>query len=646
VRTPAALVLACALASTLAACGAKTGLRVVPRDASLPDSGYVPPHCLPYRVHVPVGTGAALRAEVDAPTPRTGRYLWSLRSGPPGTRATVSPGAGDAASITPDVAGTYEIEAATPYAGEDGGALVCPVVVEAEAPDSRCPMDPVVEPRRVEIPEGTLQVAFDPAFGAVRSASDPTAGTALLAADAPAEDVAAAVMDLPANDTLEMFATQLEARIAGVLGGAPVLLGRGGATPDGVPLRRSSFRVTTALDATADVARDRVVRDVLQLSPGAPRLGFRPARDFVYEVVTSVRAAERRATVLFAVAPEARFNDPNGATAIRLRDVTNATGLARRERALAFGCQAFVATRTLTADFLWLIDTSSSMDDDQERLGNTAEGFFREMNTAGVDFRVGVVQAGGIGPVDLDSPGFAWIPGSAPDGPRRLAFEVTHRRWRNDARDRLAPYPLPGEAEEPVAAGVLTVTEMERRVTTDRDDARRFRARATRVVFFASDERGTNDDMRFFARDPAHWGATPDARVQRAAQWFRDRGFLTFGLADVFETRRCPNVVNFVPCLTTLNGGAYIPLSTATDAEVSAAFSRIVDAIAGASSEFVLTRLALSSTLRVRLEDRPVPRSRASGFDTDEGGRTLLFRGAMYQPRAGQTVRAAFFAWE
>jgi hypothetical protein len=30
----------------------------------------------------------------------------------------------------------------------------------------------------------------------------------------------------------------------------------------------------------------------------------------------------------------------------------------------------------VTADFLWLVDTSRSMEDDQERLGNTAQRFF------------------------------------------------------------------------------------------------------------------------------------------------------------------------------------------------------------------------------------------------------------------------------
>jgi hypothetical protein len=636
-------VAAAVLAVTLSGCGAKTGLRIWGSDAGWEDGGVPPARCINQRVRVPVGTPAMLHIEVaDAPGPVEG-LNWFVRSGPPGTMSRVMSTGGADATFRPDVAGVFDIAVATPFALEDGGQLICNVAVTADPFDVSCPNDPVIEPARFDIPTSAMQFAFDPTYGDVRSNASPTTG--VLVADAPADDVAALVMDVPTNGaSTEMFASTMEGRIAGLLGATPIFVGRTGTTPDMLAIRRSSFHVRTTIAATADVARDRVARSIAELNPGRPRAGFHATQAFVIEVTTLVRTDEQRATVVVAVAAEDRYADRTSLTAIRVNDIANGTGLARRGRQLDLACHALTTSRTLTADFLWLVDTSSSMDDDQTRIGDTSEQFFREMTAAGVDFRVGVIQAGGLGPLDLNDPGFAWISGSDPNGPRRVAFEVTHRRYHDDPMDRLAPYPLAGGSEEPVGAGVLSIEAMDARAS-DPDDSRRFRARATRAVFFASDEPGTNDDNRSFSRDPMRWGGSPDLRVASIGNWYREHGILAFGLADTFVARACPAVENLIPCVTAFSGGAFIPLHSALDAEISAAISRIVDVIAAAGSEFALPRTPVSSSLRVRIDDRSVPRSRASGFDTDDTGRTVLFHGATYQPRVGQTVRAAFFTW-
>ncbi len=629
-------------------CGSKTGLRIYGADIVWTDA-YSPaePRCLDVRVRTQVARATDLRVAIDGAASRMTGYGWSLRNGPVGTRALLDAPGGESARFTPDAPGAYDIGVGTPFAVADGGTLTCVIHVDADPVDPNCPGDPIVLPRIALVPGSTMQFAFDPAFGAVRAVSGDggPASVSMIAADDPDADVAIAVIDMPATTDLESFARDIETRVQQILGATPVLVGRTGTIPEGTPYRRSTYRVATAAPTTADVARDRVARELLMLNPGTPRAGYRASSRFVVEVGASVRAVERRATVLFAVAREDRFDDPAQPTGSRLRDVTNATALAPRGRTLELVCRAVPTTRTVSADFLWLVDTSGSMTDDQERLGNAAERFFREMNSAGIDFRVGVVQAGSRSPIDLDSPGYEWISGADPNGPRQLAYTVTFRRYRDEPADRASPYPLAGGSEEPLAAGVLTTEGMERRAMTDPDDRRRFRAGATRVALFVTDEVGANDDLRYFAIDASRWGLTFEQRIQRVADWYRTHGFLTFALADVYSTTRCPTAENFIPCLVTLNGGAFIPIRTALDSEIASGLSQIADAIAAAASEFTLPQTPLSATVRIRLDDTPVPRSRANGFDLDDTGRTVVFRGNTFRPRRGQRVRGAYFTW-
>lgn len=632
-------------------CGARTGLRVdrgvAPVDAGAPED--VPPlvpTCRPTRVRTRVGADVALRAVVDQVSqPMPSGYTWAFRTQPRFSQATLASTGADWANFVADREGTYEVSVSTPYRLDERQNLRCDITVVADPADPLCPSYSLEEPIVVTLPQGALQFAFEPGWSTPRINAGAGSG-GIVVSDAPGDDVAALVGDFAPRTgvDLDTLAGEYETRVSASVGAVPVLVGRRGRTADGITVRRSSFRLS-ARATTATVLRDRLAHDVFGLNPGPAREGFSAATSFVIEVTTALDPSSGQGAVLIAAAPEARFDDVQRATAVRLQDVSNGTGLVRAGAALDVTCRRIMATRNVTADFLWLVDTSRSMEDDQERLGNTAERFFREMNTAGIDFRVGVVQAGSaaMGP-DLDDPGFAFISGRDPNGARRLAYEVTYQRFRSETADDRQPYPLEGGEEEPLAAGVVTAQALNRRAS-DPADARRWRPGATRVMFFVTDEAGTNDDVRYFALDRARWGALREDRVRGVTRWFADEGYLTFAMANVFVRQPCPSLENFVTCVSLGNGGAYIPLSSATDAEVASGLGRIVDAVAGAASEFALDQMPVSSTLRVRVDDTLVPRSRADGFDYDDAARSLVFRGASYRPRTGQAVRAAYFFW-
>jgi hypothetical protein len=60
---------------------------------------------------------------------------------------------------------------------------------------------------------------------------------------------------------------------------------------------------------------------------------------------------------------------------------------------------------------------------------------------------------------------------------------------------------------------------------------------------------------------------------------------------------------------------------------------RIVAAVIGATSPYRLERPAITSTLKVRVRGREVPRSRRDGFDYDPSANSVVFFGATHRPR-------------
>jgi tetratricopeptide (TPR) repeat protein len=306
------------MAALLAAgCGARTGLRVDPPppvDASV-DAPLAPePRCRPLRVRARVGTEAALTLVVDEVTARSSGFTWALRQAPRRSRAMVTSSGDDRASLTPDVEGSYDLLVTTPYRLRSGEALSCPVTVLADPLDPLCPGDALEEPTVAALTRSQAQLALDPAWSTPRVADDAARSFRALATDAPSDDVAALVMEMPESRALAEAAGEWEGRIAASVGAVPVLVGREGRTDEGWALRRSSFRLAS-LETSAAVVRDRVARDVAALNPGPSRPGFRGARSFTLEVTTVLRPEIGRAIVLVAAAPEGRFDDARATTA-------------------------------------------------------------------------------------------------------------------------------------------------------------------------------------------------------------------------------------------------------------------------------------------------------------------------------------------
>jgi hypothetical protein len=517
-----------------------------------------------------------------------------------------------------------------------------------------CRPDGLATVTQTALATAPVQVGFDPRWGTARRFTGTMNRSAAALDDASAQ-VAALVAVIPAAGDVRAEATRVEGIVTAALGAGvtPVLVGRSLTTHEMNPAVTSTYRVARA--TTAPALRDAILAPLTGATP-TMSMAYGMAAEFLVDVTTVRRTTGRAANfddVVVAVAPRALYDDDAMPTGLRAADLTNTTALAESDKGLGFQCQRVVAPAPARVDFVWTVDVSVSMGPYQVSIGDTAQRFFQDLNAAGVDFRVAVLKAAST-PFDFarPAPGLVWVSGASPTGAQELAYRVTVERYQNMAADRLWPYGNDGSFvvqldEEPLAAGVLAFERLAAGAMAGAPEAQRTRAGARLVAFFVADETGANDDNRYFSRDAARWGAAYPARLASAIGFFRDNRILTFGMVNDQGTDCARNTVaDMRKCLITGNGGAYIPIRTATPSDVAAAMRRIVAAVVGASSPYRLERQPITSTIKVRVRGVDVPRSRRDGFDYDQAANAIVFRGATHRPAMGDEVVISYRVWQ
>ncbi len=505
---------------------------------------------------------------------------------------------------------------------------------------------------QVVLPGAPTQVGHDPRFA--RSARvTGTAGRGAIVVDEAATGVAGVVAAIPSMGDARAEAARVEALVTAALaaGTTPVLVGRALRSHEGHDGVASTYRVARA--TTASALRDAVVLPLVgAAAPAGAAVGG--GAEFLVDVTTVRRATGRSSgttDVIVAVAPRAQVDDRALLTGIRQADLVSATAVAESDRGLGFACQSFRAPAAARVDFVWTVDVSISMNPYQQAIGDTATRFFQVLRSAGVDFRVAVLRAQSTA-FNFAAPGLRFVAGSAANGAQELAWRVTVSPYMMQAVDRLQPYPHVGDFaiqlhEEPLAAGVLAIEALAAGAARGAPEDQRVRDGARVVAFFVADETGRNDDMRYFELDRTRWGATYLDRLRRAVEFYRSRNVLTFGMVNDQQTDcAAGDARDMRRCLILGNGGAYVPIVGSTPADVAAAMSRIVEAVIGATSPYRLDRTPITSTLRVRVRGRDVPRSRAEGFDYDGASNSVVFFGATHRPALGDDVVISYRVWQ
>ncbi len=284
---------------------------------------------------------------------------------------------------------------------------------------------------------------------------------------------------------------------------------------------------------------------------------------------------------------------------IALADLANGSHLSGDGAFLSYACEKRV-TPELKSDFLFVLDNTPSMVEEQQALQGAASSLFAAFEKSGLDFRVGVVTT--------DS-----------DVLRGKGFTRNVDEFRSAAR-----VGLDGNTTE---MGLEFALRAIQRARLQPDAATSLRSGAGLVTLFLSDE------------DSKNIRSTPDYvaayKAEKAIAFSivgpRPSGCTRVGYAEAQVGR------NYIDVATQTGGSS----GSICNPNLSELIEEVLVGALGASNESRLERRMVSASLAVRVEMSPIERSRAKGFDYELGANAVLFFGSA-SPRVGAPYETAY----
>ncbi len=273
-----------------------------------------------------------------------------------------------------------------------------------------------------------------------------------------------------------------------------------------------------------------------------------------------------------------------------MADLTNGSHTGDVGSFVEIACEEETAL-PLQVDFIWVVDNSASMQEEQQALSDTAGTFFQALDNSQIDYRLGVVSTDGEA---LRGGGFT----------RRVS----------DFRERV----LVGVNGEGNEAGLEFAVRSLERARTASVAEQRLRDDAVPVVVFFSDEDSTNfRSIDAYSQALADLGALPFAIVGP-----RPRGCVAVGRG---QARVGESYIRVVESL----GGTVASICAL---DLSNSIEEILVASAGSASQILVDQQPISGSIEVQLSDRTVPRGRRNGFDYEPTANSLLFFGSANLP--------------
>jgi hypothetical protein len=380
--------------------------------------------------------------------------------------------------------------------------------------------------------------------------------------------------------------------------------------------------------------------------------------------VEYVRRSGQQAVVMGAAARSTGFD---AAQEIRLQDVANGTPLADAFDDKSAQCDRFNATAPAKVDFLWVIDNSGSMGDDQDALSRAATEVGNQLAGANIDSRMAVAYTDSNRTPSADA-GADRCSGAPGPGRRRVCpFTSDISVFQNGTSE--CAYVKAGTCGSGTETGFAGAVAALQKLLAGSgcepvpNTQCSLRSDAQLVIIFFTD---TGEQTTTNA--PGQSGNT----VQNWVNYFSDYDTSTAG-AQRAQTHGilCPGRTNVQtdagtqgPCtdnvtdlslydryvdLINAMGGVQGSIRDADQAQLPQTITQILNAVIGSVSPYQLTKPPISSTLKVVMEraagNLEVPRDPTNGFDYDGPSNSITLRGSFLPDAPGREVAVSYRYW-
>jgi hypothetical protein len=371
--------------------------------------------------------------------------------------------------------------------------------------------------------------------------------------------------------------------------------------------------------------------------------------------VEVLRRSAQTAVVLVGMAPTSLLD---ATTSTVLHDVAGGSSLGQYADSLGVQCDRFQARASAAVDILWAVDNSVSMSDEQEALAAAALAMEARLQGAGLDWRAAMVASGFYAPRGT---------ADTPPCTNQVCRDDLESQCRTFTRDvaRFAGWLTSSSPtwigagghcnqprEEVIRSAQLLLSHPAQATATfmpatPNEREARLRQNAHLVVIFLGD-----------ADDQYYTNTQLPAGLDTYEAFFRalpvpsiTMGAIICPGGECGETQRTPHVISG---LVNRLGG--VMGSLRDTASIGPTVEAILDAVVGNVSPYVLSRAAISSTIRVAVQagstvgacnTADVPRGTTDGYEYDSRTRTVTLLGncRVAPESVGSRVAVSYRYW-
>ncbi len=373
--------------------------------------------------------------------------------------------------------------------------------------------------------------------------------------------------------------------------------------------------------------------------------------------VEFVRRSDQQAVVMGTAARVVGFGP---AQEIRLQDVANGTALADASDGTGVECDRFTGAGPVKVDFLWVVDNSGSMGDDQDALVAAANEMASQLTNAGIDWRMAVAYTDlHMAPSANDT-----CLGAAGPGRRRVCpftrdVDVFKNGTANCAYVKCGT--CGSSSERGFHSARIAVERFLAGSGCEPGGECFLRPDAQLVIIFFTDTGEQTPDTN---PPPGQ----PDNSVASWVRYFSDydlsrpgaqralvHGILCPGRQAVGAEGPCtdalldPALYDRYSQLVSQMGGVEGSIRDTDQPQLPGTIRVILNAAIAAASPYRLTKPAISATLKVvvdRLEGPvEVPRDPLDGFDFDAAAGRVVILGSYFPAATGREVAVSYRHW-